>query len=72
MHEFERQVEVLSKQVDMLMQEKASLVSRNSLLERVVKLKDEQQNHQQQSNSHLVSCKPTLSLAAFPWSLGGL
>ncbi|BDA49573.1 hypothetical protein COCOBI_14-1920 [Coccomyxa sp. Obi] len=43
MHDFERQVEQLSEQVTMLMREKASLETRNSLLERVVQLKDEQQ-----------------------------
>ncbi|CAL8464554.1 g4089 [Coccomyxa elongata] len=43
MHDFERQVEQLSEQVTMLMREKATLETRNSLLERVVQLKDEQQ-----------------------------
>lgn len=42
MHDFERQVEQLSEQVTMLMREKATLETRNSLLERVVQLKDEQ------------------------------
>lgn len=50
MHDFERQVEQLSEQVSILMREKASLETRNSLLERVVQLKDEQ-NH---STSHEV------------------
>lgn len=45
MHDFEKQVEQLSEQVSMLMREKASLETRNSLLERVVQLKDEQQQH---------------------------
>lgn len=45
MHDFEKQVEQLSEQVTMLMREKASLETRNSLLERVVQLKDEQQQH---------------------------
>lgn len=40
MHDFERQVEELSSRVSMLMREKANLESRNSLLERVVQLKD--------------------------------
>ena len=40
MHDFERQVEELSSRVSALMREKANLESRNSLLERVVQLKD--------------------------------
>ena len=40
MHDFERQVEELSSRVSTLMREKANLESRNSLLERVVQLKD--------------------------------
>lgn len=67
MHDFERQVELLSKQVDVLMREKANLESRNSLLERVVQLKDEQQ---QQNNEQNVSksCASSLeSLACLTW-----
>ena len=41
MAEFERQVEELSGRVSSLMQEKLSLETRNSLLERVVQLKQE-------------------------------
>jgi hypothetical protein len=40
MQDFERQVEELSSRVSALMREKANLESRNSLLERVVQLKD--------------------------------
>ena len=40
MHDFERQVEELSGRVSALLREKANLESRNSLLERVVQLKD--------------------------------
>ena len=40
MADFERQVEELSGRVSALMREKANLESRNSLLERVVQLKD--------------------------------
>ena len=41
MAEFERQVEELSGRVSSLMQEKMTLETRNSLLERVVQLKQE-------------------------------
>ena len=41
MAEFERQVEELSGRVSSLMEEKRSLESRNSLLERVVQLSQE-------------------------------
>lgn len=41
MADFERQVEELSGRVSSLMEEKRSLESRNSLLERVVQLKQE-------------------------------
>ena len=41
MAQFERQVEELSGRVSSLMQEKRSLETRNSLLERVVQLKQE-------------------------------
>ncbi len=53
MHDFERQVEQLSEQVTLLMREKATLETRNSLLERVVQLKDEQH----QSDGYEVSAR---------------
>jgi hypothetical protein len=41
MEHYERQVAELSGRVEELMRDKVSLESRNSLLEKVVKLKDE-------------------------------
>ena len=61
MHDFERQVEELSSRVSTLMREKANLESRNSLLERVVQLKDASDTAPPQ----VIRC-PAMSLLMLP------
>ena len=66
MSDFERQVRDLSGQVQRLMRDKANLETRNSLLEHVVRIRDEQQAATGQASTDAVSVGGCHVLLALP------